>query len=79
MFALNVPFESAYTSLSLAFDSCAFAVIVVSAFKALPPLREKKFKLTGIVGTLIQDATIYYAMIFTSHLTLTMFIFFARV
>ena len=71
--------EAAYVSLSLAFDSCAFVVIVVSAFKTLPPSREKKFNFTGIAGILIQDAVIYFAMIFTSHLTLTMFIFFERV
>ena len=79
MFASGIQLESAYVSLSLAFDSCAFVVIVVSAYKTLPPSRENKFKLTGIVGTLIQDATIYFVMIFTSHLTLTMFIFSARV
>ena len=79
LFASNVQMESAYVSLSLGFDSCAFAVIVVSAFKTRPPSRENKFKLTGIVGTLVQDATIYFVMIFTSHLTLTMFIFSARV
>ena len=71
--------ESAYVSLSLAFDSCAFVVIVVSAFKTLPPSRENRFRFTGIVGTLIQDATVYFAMIFTSHLTLAMFVFFASV
>ena len=66
-------------SLSLGFDSCAFVVIVVSAFKTLPPSTEKKFRLTGIVGALIRDATTYFAMIFTSHLSLAMFVFFARV
>ena len=79
MFASGIQLESAYVSLSLAFDSCAFVVIVVSAFKTLPPSRENKFKLTGIVRTLIQDATIYFVIIFTSHLSLAMFVFFARV
>ena len=79
MFASGIQMESAYVSLSLGFDSCAFVVIVVSAYKTLPPSRENKFKLTGIVGTLIQDATIYFVMIFTSHLILAMFVFFARV
>ena len=79
MFASGIQLESAYVSLSLAFDSCAFVVIVVSAFRTLPPSRENKFKLTGIVRTLIQDATIYFVIIFTSHLSLAMFVFFARV
>ena len=34
---------------------------------------------SGIIGTVVQDATIYFALIFASHLTLAMFIFFARV
>ena len=34
---------------------------------------------TGIIGTVVQDAIIYFALIFASHLTLAMFIFFVKV
>ena len=34
---------------------------------------------TGIIGTVVQDAIIYFALIFASHLTLAMFIFFTKV
>ena len=32
----------------------------------------------GVVGMVIHDATIYFAVIYTLHLTLATFIFFAR-
>jgi len=79
LFASNIRLESAYMALSLAFDSCAFITIVVSAYRSLPPSSGKKFRFTGVVRTVVRDATIYFAVIFTSHLILTMFIFFARV
>ena len=78
-FASNIRHESAYMLLSLAFDFCAFVTIVVSAYRSLPPSSGNKLRFTGVIGTVLRDATIYFAMIFTSHLTLTMFIFFARV
>lgn len=79
MFASNIRLESAYTSFSLAFDFCAFIAIVVAAYSSRTPSLENKFRLNGIVRTVVQDATIYFAVIFSSHLTLAMFIFFARV
>ena len=79
LFASNIKLESAYTSMSLSFDFCAFIVIVVFAYRSLSPSSVKKLKLTGVVGTVLRDATFYFAMIFTLHLILTIFIFFARV
>ncbi|KAF9643936.1 hypothetical protein BDM02DRAFT_3191066 [Thelephora ganbajun] len=78
LFASNIRLESAYTSVSLAFDSCAFITIVVFAYRSLSPSSVKNFRFTGVVRTVVQDATIYFAVIFSSHLILTMFIFFAR-
>jgi len=65
--------------LSLIFDSCAFIAIVVSAYKSLPPSSAKNLIFTGVVGTVVQDATIYFGLIFTSQFTVTMFSFFIRV
>ena len=79
LFASNMKLESAYTSMSLAFDFCAFIAIVVLAYRSLSPSSVKELKLTGVVGTVLRDGTFYFAVIFTLHLTLTMFIFFARV
>ena len=71
--------ETAYTTLSLAFDICAFIAIVVSACKYHSRLPGEKFRLTGVVRTVVQDSTIYFAFIFTPHLTLTMYAFLAKV
>lgn len=79
VFASTAGLESAYTLLSLAFDSCAFIIIMVSAYRSLPPSSVRDIRLTGVVGTVVRDATIYFTLIFTSHLVLTIFIFFARV
>jgi len=79
LIASNIKLESAYTSMSLSFDFCAFITIVVFAYRSLPPSSVKQLKFTGVVGTVLRDATIYFAMIFTLHLTLMVFIFFARV
>ena len=79
VFASDIRPESAYTLLSVAFDLCAFVAIVVWAYKSQLPSPGGKFRFTGIIRTVVQDATIYFAVIFTSHLILTMFIFFARV
>ena len=78
-FASNIKLESAYLSLSLAFDSCAFIAIVASAYRFQRHSLVGALRFTGIIGTVVQDATIYFVVIFTSHLTLTMFAFFVRV
>ena len=71
--------ELAYTSLSLAFDSLAFITVVVSAYRSIPSPSVKQLLFSGIVGMVVQDAIIYFALIFASHLTLAMFMYFARV
>ena len=79
LFASNMKLESAYTLMLLAFEFCGFVTIVSFAYRSLSPSSLKQLKLTGVIGTVLRDAAIYFAMIFTLHLTLTMFIFFARV
>ena len=74
----NLRYESVYTSIALAFDSCAFITIVVSAYISLP-LVVRKLGSTGVIRMLMQDATIYFGLIFTSHLIFVMFIFLERV
>ena len=79
LFATTSGVESAYTSMLLSFDLCGFVAIVAFAYRSLPPSSVKQLKFSGIVGTVLRDATIYFAMIFTLHLILTVFIFSARV
>ena len=79
LFNPDFKLESTCMLLSLIFDSCAFIAIVVSAYKSLPPSSAKNLIFTGVVGTVVQDATIYFGLIFTSQLTVTMFSFFIRV
>ena len=79
LFSPNIRLESICMVLSLVFDTCAFIAIVVSAYKSLPPSSAKNLIFTGVVGTVVQDATIYFGLIFTSQFTVTMFCFFARV
>lgn len=62
-------------ALSLLFDSCAFIAIVVSAYKSLPAVSAKNLVSTGVVGTVVKDATIYFILIFTSHVIGTLFCF----
>ena len=79
LFASNMKLESAYTSMLLSFDFFAFTTIVIHAYGSLSPSSVKELKLRGVVWTVLRDATFYFAMIFTLHFLLTMFIFFARV
>ena len=70
---------SAYTSLSLVFDFCAFITVVVSAYKSMPASLARDFMFTGVIGAVVQGATIYFALVFTSQFVLTMFVLFGRV
>ena len=79
MFTSDPILESVYTSLSLAFDFLAFVTVVVSAYRSLPYASVRQLMFAGIIGTVVQDAIVYFALIFASHLTLAMFIFFAKV
>lgn len=78
LFGPNWTLEAIYATISLAFDSCAFITTVVSAYMSLPP-SARKLGSTGVMRTVMQDATIYFVMIFTSHLIFTFSIFLQRV
>jgi hypothetical protein len=86
--------EIAYTAISLFFGSLffffrrvpsqptgvttdlwAFVVIIVLAAKS----GIKGFRMPSIIRTIIQDATIYFLVIFTSHFVLEMSLLLARV
>jgi len=56
-------------------DFLAFLIIVVLAAKS----RLKDFKMPSILRTIVQDATVYFLVIFTSHFVLEMTLLLARV
>lgn len=56
-------------------DFSAFLVIIVLAAKS----GIKGFRMPGILRTIVQDATIYFLVIFTSHFVLEMTLIVARV
>ncbi|KAF9644192.1 hypothetical protein BDM02DRAFT_3190826 [Thelephora ganbajun] len=60
--------EIAYTSVSLLYDFLAFSLIIFLATKS----RVAKLKIPGILGTIAEDATRYFLVIFTSHFVLEM-------
>ena len=78
-FTTSAKLGSAYTSLLLAFDFCAFVAVVVSAYRSMPASLAKDLMFTGVIGAVVQGATVYFALVFTSELVLAMFIFFGRV
>jgi len=74
IFASNHKMEVIYVVISLIYDSLAFVVIVVLALRA-------KFCTQGIpdmLRTIVRDAAVYFAVIFTSHLVLAITLFHAR-
>jgi len=66
--------ETAYTAISLLYDFSAFVVIIVLAAKS----GIKGFRMPGILRTIVQDATVYFLVIFTSHFVLEMTLLVAR-
>lgn len=56
-------------------DFSAFVVIIVLAAKS----GIRGFRMPGILRTIVQDATIYFLVIFTSHFVLEMTLLVARV
>jgi len=56
-------------------DSAVFLVIVLIAAKSAI----KGYKVPGVLRTIVQDATIYFLVIFTSHFIFEMMLIFGRV
>lgn len=59
--------EIAYTCLSLFFDFTAFTTIIRFGFKAGLTANAVAVSRPSIVRTIVEDATIYFFVIFTSH------------
>jgi len=68
-------FRRVPSQLSRVTDISAFLVIVVLAAKS----GIRGFRMPGILRTIVQDATVYFLVIFTSHFVLEMTLILARV
>lgn len=62
--------ELAFICISLFYDFCAFLLTVFFVVRA----RTARFKFPTIWGVLLEDATRYFLVIFTSHFVLVMFL-----
>ncbi|KAF9791191.1 hypothetical protein BJ322DRAFT_433932 [Thelephora terrestris] len=70
----NRKIQIAYTAMSLFYDALAFLVVI--GFVRSGPL--KGFKMPRLLRTFVQDSTVYFLIIFTSHFVLEMSLLFAR-
>jgi len=76
---LNLDLELVYFALSLFFDLAAFAAIIAFALRSAPHFHGlRTHLLSQIVRTVVQDATLYFGVMFTSQFILMMFQAFAR-
>ncbi|KAF9789643.1 hypothetical protein BJ322DRAFT_1178306 [Thelephora terrestris] len=60
--------EIVYTGISLFYDSLAFLLILFLARRS----KMGGLEFTGILATIVEDATLYFLVIFTSHFVLEM-------
>jgi len=60
--------EIAFTAISLVYDSLAFLVIVIHAVRS----GFEGIRMSRILRTIVQDTTIYFMVIFTSHFVFVM-------
>lgn len=67
--------EVAYTSLSLFFDLLAFSLIIFLTRKS----KTSGLKASDILDTIAEDATCYFAVIFSAHFILLMTLCFGRI
>lgn len=76
---LNGNLELVYFALSLFFDLAAFVVIVVFALRSGPQFPGLRMHfLSHMIRTIVQDATLYFGVMFTSQFILMIFQAFAR-
>lgn len=66
--------ETAYTSISLLYDFFAFSLTIFLATRTMEP----GVKIPMILKTIVEGATLYFLVIFTSHLLLEMTLLFGR-
>ncbi|KAF9789668.1 hypothetical protein BJ322DRAFT_550952 [Thelephora terrestris] len=79
VFARHRPIEIGYTSISLFFDSAAFFVIFSSGLRTGLGSSSVSSSRPSLVHTIVHDATIYFFVIFTSHLIFLSTLIFERV
>lgn len=76
---LNLKLELVYFALSLFFDFTAFIVIVIFALRSMPHFPGLRTPLLSrVIRTVVQDATLYFAVMFTSQFILMGFQAFAK-
>lgn len=76
---LSLDLELVYFALSLFFDLAAFIVIIVLASRSAPHFSGlRTHLLPRVVRTVVQDATLYFGVMFTSQFILMAFQAFAR-
>lgn len=66
--------EVVYTGISLCHDILAFLVVVYFIKSGIP----KDFRMSHLLQTVLRDTTIYFMVIFTSHLVLELTLLFAK-
>jgi len=72
LFVGRLSVEIVFTTVSLAYDILAFSVIIHLVVRS----NVNRVPLPGLLKTIVQDATYYFLVIFTSHLLLVMFLAF---
>jgi len=71
---ININIELVYFSLSLFFDFAAFVATIVFAFRSTPQFPGFRANhLPDVLRTVVQDATLYFGVMFTSQLVFMMF------
>jgi hypothetical protein len=71
---LNVNLELAYFAVSLFFDFAAFVMIITFALRSRPQFRGLRTSLLPHLSrTVVQDATLYFGVMFTSQFIMVMF------
>ncbi|KAF9644217.1 hypothetical protein BDM02DRAFT_3263685 [Thelephora ganbajun] len=74
IFVRHRPLEIGFTTISLLYDFLAFALIIYLVARS----NVYKFPIPSLLRTIAQDATLYFLVIFTSHLVLELTLLFAR-
>jgi len=78
VFARHRPIEIGYTSISLFFDLAAFSVIIGFGLRTGLTAGSVATSRPSLVHTIVHDASIYFLVIFTSHLIFLSTLIFAR-
>ncbi|KAF9780550.1 hypothetical protein BJ322DRAFT_299363 [Thelephora terrestris] len=74
LFTRHPKVEIAYTAMSLIYDVLAFVVIAVLAVRSAG----RDFNMPHLLRAIVQDSTVYFLVIFTSHFVLELMLLLAR-